>query len=245
MTHSQWNGKKVAFLGDSITDKNHIGTTKNYWQYLEEMLGIEAVVYGINGDTWGGMQNQARRLKEELGDEIDALSIFAGTNDFNGSLPLGKWYDIVPEEVNNRTTIMVSPRRHFAMDPGTLRGRINIALSYIKENFPRQQVFLLTPIHRAFFTCGPDNVQPDESFPNKLGLYVDEYIAAIKEAANVWAVPVIDLNALCGLFPLTPAHVSFFNNKDVDKLHPNADGHRRMAKAIACQLLAIPSDFKD
>ena len=36
---SQWKGKKVAFLGDSITDKSHVGTTKNYWQYLEEMLG--------------------------------------------------------------------------------------------------------------------------------------------------------------------------------------------------------------
>ena len=42
-----WKGKKVAFLGDSITDKAHVGTTKNYWQYLSEMLGLELLDYGI------------------------------------------------------------------------------------------------------------------------------------------------------------------------------------------------------
>ena len=44
---NRWKGKKVAFLGDSITDKIHVGTTKNYWQYLSEMLGLEPFVYGI------------------------------------------------------------------------------------------------------------------------------------------------------------------------------------------------------
>ena len=63
---SQWKGKKVAFLGDSITDKSHVGTTKNYWQYLEEMLGLEAWVYGINGDQWKGILAQAQKLKEEM-----------------------------------------------------------------------------------------------------------------------------------------------------------------------------------
>ena len=44
---NRWKGKKVAFLGDSITDKIHVGTTKNYWQYLSEMLGLELLDYGI------------------------------------------------------------------------------------------------------------------------------------------------------------------------------------------------------
>ncbi|MEI3105381.1 MAG: hypothetical protein V8T16_07230 [Parabacteroides merdae] len=35
--------EKVA----SITDKIHVGTTKNYWQYLSEMLGLELLDYGI------------------------------------------------------------------------------------------------------------------------------------------------------------------------------------------------------
>ena len=42
---TQWKGRKVAFMGDSITDKAHVGTTKNYWQYLQEMLGLVPFVY--------------------------------------------------------------------------------------------------------------------------------------------------------------------------------------------------------
>ena len=68
-------------MGASITDKIHVGTTKNYWQYLSEMLGLEPFVYGINGHQWNGVLEQAGRLQAERGDDIDAILIFAGTND--------------------------------------------------------------------------------------------------------------------------------------------------------------------
>ena len=59
-----------------------------------------------------------------------------------------------------------------------------------------------TPVHRAIFDPNDKNVQPDESYENVSGIFFDEYLKAIKEAGNVWAVPVIDLNATSGLFPL-------------------------------------------
>lgn len=62
---SQWQNKRIAFLGDSITDKCHVGTIKNYWQYLEEILGIKPAVYGINGDNFCGILKQAKRLKSD------------------------------------------------------------------------------------------------------------------------------------------------------------------------------------
>ena len=49
---SHWQSKKVAFLGDSITDKIHVGTKKNYWQYLSETMGIVPYVYAVNGNTF-------------------------------------------------------------------------------------------------------------------------------------------------------------------------------------------------
>lgn len=88
---SDWKGKNVAFLGDSITDKIYACSKKNYWQFLEESLGIAAHVYAINGNTFGGVLKQAQKLKTERPD-IDAIIIFAGTNDFNGGAPLGDWY---------------------------------------------------------------------------------------------------------------------------------------------------------
>lgn len=239
-----WKGKKVAFLGDSITDKCHVGTTKNYWQFLEEMLGIEPLVYGINGDNWAGVKKQAERLKAEFGASVDAISIFAGTNDYMGGLPLGEWFEVKDESVNLWGRERVLPRRHFVMTDETFRGRINAALSYIKTEFPDQQVFMVTPIHRAFATFSADNVQPEETFPNALGLYVDQYAEVVREASAIWSVPVIDLHSLSGLYPLIPSHWKYFHDTKTDLLHPSAEGHRRMAKVMAAQMLAMPSDFK-
>ena len=242
---TQWKGKKVAFLGDSITDKIHVGTKKNYWQFLEEMLGLEAHVYGINGHQWDGILAQAKLLKEEMGDEVDAIFIFAGTNDYNAGLPLGNWYNY--QQVNVEVSGPQQEKRmQRVLQTGSdnFRGRINKVMGFLKENFPKQQIILLTPIHRASANFGPNNIQPDESYPNQIGEYVDAYVVAVNEASNVWAVPVIDLNSICGLYPLSNAQTGYFHKEKTDRLHPNAEGHYRMAKSIAYQLQLYPSDFK-
>ena len=41
--------------------------------------------------------------------------------------------------------------------------------------------------------CIRDSVQPDENYQNSCGEYVDAYVQAVKEAGNVWGVPVIPL----------------------------------------------------
>lgn len=239
-----WKGKKVAFLGDSITDKGHVGTTKNYWQYLSEMLGLEPFVYGINGHQWTGIFKQAERLKTEQGEDVDAIIIFAGTNDYNAGIPLGEWYAETEESVEvSGPKQEVRKRRIPQMDEQTFKGRINRALSLLKTNYPTKQIILLTPIHRGYAKFGERNIQPEETYTNSIGLYVDEYVKAIKEAGNVWAVPVIDLNSVSGLYPVCDAHTRYFHKEDTDRLHPNADGHYRMAKALMYQLLAYPADF--
>lgn len=241
--NSQWKAKRVAFLGDSITDKSHVGTSKNYWQFLEEILGISPRVYGINGDTFRGILKQAQKLKSDGVDVIDAIIVFAGTNDYNGGVKLGEWYEYADAEApiaGGKTQIR--KRRTPSMDTSTFKGRINAAMSFLKENFPDKPIILITPIHRGFAQFGPDNVQPDESFPNRIGLYADSYVGAVREAGNVWAVPVIDLNSLCGLYPNAASHARFFHKKDTDLLHPNAKGHEKMARAIAYQLLGLSAE---
>jgi len=239
--NSQWKAKRVAFLGDSITDKSHVGTSKNYWQFLEEILGISPRVYGINGDTFRGILKQAQKLKSDGVDVIDAIIVFAGTNDYNGGVKLGEWYADAEAPIAGGKT-QIRKRRTPSMDTSTFKGRINAAMSFLKENFPDKPIILITPIHRGFAQFGPDNVQPDESFPNRIGLYADSYVEAVREAGNVWAVPVIDLNSLCGLYPNAASHARFFHKKDTDLLHPNAKGHEKMARAIAYQLLGLSAE---
>ena len=217
---SQWNGARVAFLGDSITDEGQLKSQDIYWHQLVKILGIKPFCYGISGHQTSHILGQAEKLNDEHGQDVDAIIIFIGTNDFH----------------------------------------IDSTLRFTK------QVILLTPIHRGYFNCAPKNIQQDENLANPLGLYIDDYIQVIKETADVWAVPVIDLASVCGLFPLEPEHARYFRESGMtvkytpteaaaaiagteqglehhDLLHPNTEGHFRMAYALAYQLLGYPSHF--
>ena len=241
---SHWKGKKVAFIGDSITDPEAIPTVKQYWKFLEEWLEIKPFVYGINGANWSGALGQAMKMKATQGDDIDAIFIFMGTNDYNGATPLGEWFTTLPEETNDHGYMQVIPHRHIIKDNNTVRGRINTAMEFLKENYPLQQIVLMTPIHRAFSRFSDENVQPEEAFPNRIGLFIQSYIDVIREAADLWATPLIDLFRDCGLRPLTASHSQFFNNPETDLLHPSTLGHARIAQTMLRQMMAIPSDFK-
>jgi len=241
--NSQWNGKRVAFLGDSMTDKRRVGTTYVYWEYLNELLGIEPFVYGISGNQWDAIYKQSVKLHDEKATNIDAILIFAGTNDYMHNTPLGAFYTETTKETNFNGKQVMRKYRTPIMNDSTFCGRINKAMSYLKNNYPQQQIVIMTPIHRGFAKFNDKNVQPDENFANDQGLYIDSYIAVLKEAASYWAVPLIDLYSTSGLFPMADAQLQYFSKKDTDRLHPNALGDYRLAKTIQYQLLGLASGF--
>ena len=240
----QWKGKRVAYFGDSITDPRNSGSKKKYWGFLEDWLGITPYVYGVSGRQWNDIPRQAQKLQEEHGDSVDAILIFIGTNDYNSGVPIGEWFTERPEQVMagiHEQKHMVDRRHRFpVMSDSTYRGRINKALVCVKRMYPRKQIVLLTPIHRAEFYANEKNWQPREDYTNKCGEYIDAYVQSVKEAGNIWAVPVIDLNALSGLYPLMDEMAQYFKSAENDRLHPNDEGHARMALTLMCQLLTLP-----
>lgn len=232
-----FTGAKVAFLGDSITDKRHIGCTSNYWNFIERDIGIVPLVYGRNGAQWTGLAQQAELLRAECPQGIAAIFVFAGTNDYNADVPLGEWFSVAEKEVNRgKNDLTVVKCRSFSFSDKTFRGRINKVMNRLKYDYPGTSIYVMTPIHRGYATFGSGNVQPDESHSNGIGLFIDDYVAVVKEVGNIWAVNVIDLNAESGLFPMLKSHARFFSNEDRDMLHPNNAGHELIAKAILRQM---------
>lgn len=244
LIHHPWEGKRVAYFGDSITDPNNNGSTLKYWNYLQEWLQITPCVYGKSGRQWNDIPRQADQLKAEHGDSIDAIMIFIGTNDYNAGVPIGEWFTEREEQVmagiHEPKHMVERKHRYPVMSDSTYRGRINKALDYVKRLYPQKQIVLLTPIHRAEFYASDSNWQPREDYTNKCGEYIDAYVQSVKEAGNLWALPVIDLNALSGLYPLMDEEAQFFHNPQNDRLHPNNEGQRRMALTLMYQLLALP-----
>jgi lysophospholipase L1-like esterase len=243
-----WFGAKVGYIGDSITDPNCIKDIKKYWAFLEEWLGITPYVYGVSGKQWNDVQRQAEKLKAEHGDDVDAIIVFLGTNDYNSSVPIGEWYIESTEQVmaahgGKPKKLETHKMRTLQMDESTFKGRINKGLSCLKKMYPDKQIILLTPLHRSAAKFSETNIQPDERYQNSCDEYIDAYVQAVKDASNVWGVPVIDFNAETGMNPMVEEQLSYFHDVNSDRLHPSTKGQERMARTLMYRLLSYPCRF--
>lgn len=244
-----WYGKRIAYIGDSVTDPNQGGgQVTHYWQFLADWLHSTPLVYAVSGYEWSHAVGLTDKLHQEVGEDVDAIIVFLGTNDYNNDLPLGCWFTEKPEQVQRgkggKEFQDVRMHRALSMDQSTVRGRINVAMKHLKELYPTKQIILLTPLHRGYAFFGNGNRQPSEDYRNEQGLYIDHYVDAIAEAAHVWAVPVIDIYSLSGLLPTMPSQRQYFCDEKNDQLHPNTQGHQRLAKTLLTQLSSLPCTWE-
>ena len=243
---NQWVGKKVCFLGDSITDGIGVHKGVRYFDLLDDMIGIRSVGYGVNGAQFIGLLSQIDRMEADHGKNVDAIFVFAGTNDYNSSVPLGDWYEYSDAEVitergadGSTAKSDIRKKREFSFDRNTFKGRINTIMARLRHDYPHKTIVLMTPIHRGYADFGPTNIQYPENYPNKLGLYIDDYVGAVKEAASIWAVELIDLHSVGRLFPCFDESADDFANFSRDRLHPGIKGHEKLARVIARKMIGI------
>lgn len=240
MAQNRWNGKRVAIIGDSISDSIRVGTQRCWWEMVSDSLGLFPICYARNGANIQDMQAQvekARLQQEKSGKPWDLILIFGGTNDFNGSVPLGELYQVKRENTNKDGQTSELLHRTFNTDNATFYGRVNNLLAAVKTNFPQARVLLLSPIHRGFAAFGDSNVQPDEMWANRQDLFLEDYIHCLEEAARAWAVPMLDSHIHTQLFPNSPAYDDCVNRKDTDRLHPNTKGHHHIALSVQGYLM--------
>lgn len=206
-------GTKINFLGDSITEG--AGTSshdKMFTMLIEREYGAICQNYGIGGTRIARQKTPTEEKWDrdfisrvpEMDNDADIVVVFGGTNDFgHGDAPLGTMSD--------RT-------------PYTFYGALHCLYTALTEKYPDVPVVILTPLHRL----NEDSPKGDNK-PEPVGT-LKEYVNIIREVAEYYSLPVLDLYKESGLQPKVPV----IQQKYIpDGLHPNDDGNAILAHKIA------------
>ena len=205
-------GKKINFLGDSITEG--CGTGYIFHQMIKDTYGLaEARNYG-EGGTRVARQTEITSLvrdrdyilrARDMSEDADAVVVFGGTNDFgHGQAALGT--------IDNK-------------DIRTFYGALHALITLLKEKYGEKPIVFMTPLHRkneesCYGTWKPEGVT---QHPLK------DYVNAVKKVCAIYSVPVLDL---FDCEDLTPTGDEWYREYMPDWLHPNDNGHAIIAKKL-------------
>ena len=208
-------GMKINFLGDSITEG--VGTSCPECRYVDLIAaecGCECRNYGISGTRiarqYHPTVNNPRfdldfpSRVDEMDPDADIIVVFGGTNDFgHGDAPIGTMADRTKD---------------------TFYGGLHELYTKLIEKYPEAKIVILTPLHR----CNEDNPRGDGLKPQDVGT-LKFYTNIIREVAEWYSLPVLDLFASSGMQPRVP----IIQEKYVpDGLHPNDAGNRVLADKL-------------
>lgn len=241
--HNEWQGKHVAFLGDSLTADGR------YCEFLCDKLGMTYEKYGVSNTEWIHFAQQAIKAYNyqlSKGFVYDAVFIFGGVNNYDhGATINGKWFTETSETITNNTTFISKKRTPIKNGAGSIEGAVNWTLEVLKVCFPNSQIIVMTPTHKGLYVNGAVKSGQGEFYSNANGVFLDEIVAKIKEGATIWGCPVIDLFSLNGAFPVSDAYNSYVRNKDTDHLHQSNLGNYRIAMTIAAAMMSISPKIYD
>ncbi len=205
------------FLGDSITKGASASCPENiFHQLIAKKYEMKiARNYGLGGSR------MARQLPVEDGnteedvsfsarmwdmdDDAELIVLFGGTNDYgHGNAPLGSFSDREPE---------------------TFYGACHYIMGGLINKYPYARVVVVTPMHRL----NEDDVRGEHGRKPQDVAPLSRYVEIIREVAEYYSLPIIDLWANSGLQP----NLEIIREKYCrDGLHPNDEGHKRIAEYI-------------
>ena len=204
-------GKKIAFLGDSITQGVGVSAPeKIYLNLIGEKTGALCFNYGISGtriapqrirtadDTYD--VNYFGSRVEKMIEDAEIIVIFGGTNDYgHGDAALGKLGDTTED---------------------TFYGAYHCLLTKLQQRYPNAELIVMTPLHREF-----ENEQYNSRGLRCVGTLAD-YVEAIIATAKAFNVKLVDLYHNC---KLDPQKLEDKQRYCPDGLHPNDLGHTLIA----------------
>lgn len=212
--------KKVNFLGDSITEGVATSCSECiYLNILKKNNGLsEARNYGISGTRYAIQRgivtgansdfayvdvNSFSERFERMDDDADIVVVFGGTNDYgHGDAELGTFTDRTPD---------------------TFYGACHYLYSGLLRKYLGKTIVIMTPLHRS------NELSKRGDFKEKDYGTLKDYVDIIREVAEYYSLPVLDLYKESGL---QPEIVEIQRKYIPDGLHPNNLGHQIIAHKL-------------
>lgn len=217
-----FSDKKIACLGDSITQAANLENMEDYQQYsypakLAEVLGAkEAVNLGIGGSSIGRYwQDAFVERYMDIPEDTDLILVMGGTND---------GFCLHKENVGNFEE----------RAPRTLIGDLDELMRGLKENYPDAEVVFITPLPNVLH----DILRKERPELMSQRVIVDSMIVLAKE----YEFDVIDLYDS----NLLDSHdAAVISNYMPDGVHCNPDGYQILAEHIAADLIRLQDSLDE
>lgn len=210
INYSILKGKKIGFLGDSIT--YGLSATKPYPIVIQEKTACVSVNYGISGNSLAKAGSNGQENAQtnpmciryaNMSDDLDYIVVFGGSNDYDYQIPLGNENSTNIEEFN---------------------GALNTLITGLIEKYPGKPLLFLTPLYRTL------NLETGYKFM--------DYVNAIKSRCAYYSIPCFNLTDNSTIKSLIDTiNQKYYANQD--RLHPNDDGHKILARIIQHHLEII------
>lgn len=213
-------GKKVVFLGDSITEGVGVSNLENrYDNRLKRMLSLgEAVNFGLSGTRFAYQTKPSPCPSFDLyfcgrsmnmDKDADVVIVYGAVNDYiHGDAPMGTEDDRLPN---------------------TFRGATHRLMKYLTEEYKGKPIVFMTPA-RCHFAGFSDEEVSKNSFKAPDAKPLLEYVDIINNTAKLYGVHVLDLYRNLPINPNIPEDSDKYT---ADGLHFNDEGHRILAETLA------------
>ncbi len=221
-----WKDKKIVVMGDSIT-WGAFTDGNIWWQELGNLLGCSSIVgNGVRGSCFSKTSDY-KEENEPMSERWKALPtgadlyiIFGGTNDYGHGSLLGTMDD----------TTDVS-----------FYGAMHLIISGLQDANPNAKLVFMTPLSRyGFGTTETGKQLLYDTTRNAAGHILEDYREAIFKKCEKQGIEVIDTYTISGFdFSAGQDGVNAFDGNaigkspwTVDGLHPNTEGHLKLAERI-------------
>lgn len=195
------NGKTWNVLGDSITEHNG-ATTKNYHDFIKEWTGCVVNNYGVSGT---GYTETTSTPNNRFIQRVANMNSNADIVTVFGAINDFYFGTKILGKFGDKTS-------------DTFYGAVDELILALINKFPTKTIAVFTPLISTLALN-----------PNSKGETLNQYVDAIIEVCNYYAIPVLDLNKCSGLNP----NVEVIKNNFIpDGTHPNASGHEKIAYII-------------